>query len=190
MAKIVLGTTMSLDGFICDREGQIGRLYADLFAEGAGPARDNPILKDALRDTGAVVMGRRAYDMTPDPDAYADNYEFQVPLFILTHQPPTKHPRENENLTITFVTDGIESAISQAAAAAGNRDVVIIGGANTGQQALRSGLVDELQIDVMPVLFGGGLRMFDNVDMEAVRLEKVKVVEFGMRTHLRFRVIK
>lgn len=87
-----------------------------------------------------------------DPDSYADTYEFQVPIFVLTRTKPEKPPKENENLTFTFVAEGIEAAISQAKEAAGGKDVAIIGGASTAQQALRSGLVDELQIDIMPVL--------------------------------------
>jgi dihydrofolate reductase len=87
--------------------------------------------------------------------------------------------------------DGIESAIAQAKAAAGDKDVTIIGAASTAQQCLKAGLADELHIDIMPVLLCGGLRLFEEMDMESIRLERLKVVELpGGRTHLRFRFLK
>jgi len=126
MAKVVLGVTMSLDGFINDRSGSVGALYPDLAA-----LRDTEPLRESMLNTGAVVMGRNSFTMADDPDTIAYNYEYQVPIFVLTHQTPRKKPRENDRLTFTFVTDGIESAISQAKAAAGDKDVTIIGAANT-----------------------------------------------------------
>ena len=83
-------------------------------------------MQEALRSTGAVVMGKNAFLMAEDPDSYADTYEFQVPIFVLTGTKPEKTPKENKNLTFTFVTEGIEAAISQAQAAAGGKDVTII----------------------------------------------------------------
>jgi dihydrofolate reductase len=110
---------------------------------------------------------------------------------VLTHKPPKKHPKETEELTFTFVTDGIVRAIEQAKAAADGKDVTVIGGASVARQCLKAGLVDELQIDIMPVLLGGGLRLFEGSDMESLRLERLKAMELPAgRTHLRFRVIK
>lgn len=129
--------------------------------------------------------------MAEDPDSYAGNYEFQVPIFVLTHEPPKKHPKETEDLIFTFVTDGIESAIEQAKAAAGNKNVIIVGGASVAQQCLRAGLVDELHIDVMPVLLCDGLRLFEDVNMEQIALERLAVMELpGGRTHFKFRLMK
>ena len=133
-------------------------------------------------------MGRRSFEMG-DPDTYADNYEFQVPIFVLTHHPPETAPTENERLTFTFVTDGVESAAEQAKAAAREKAVQVIGGASVVQQLLRAGLVDELHVDVMPVLLGGGLRLFENLDPQRVKLEKKAVQEIGPRTSLEFRVV-
>jgi dihydrofolate reductase len=98
-------------------------------------------------------------------------------------------PKQDEHLTFTFVTDGIESAVAKAIAAAGDKAVQVVGGVDVTQQLLRAGLVDELRIDVMPVLLGAGLRFFDD-GLEGVELEKIGVQEVGARTSLTFRVKK
>src|SRR5437660_12320204 len=96
--------TISLDGFVADQNGNAGRLYPDLAA-----LRHTAYMKDAIEQTGAVLMGRRTFEMG-DPDSYVGNYEFQVPIFVLTHHPPSVSPKQDERLTFTFVTDGVESA--------------------------------------------------------------------------------
>jgi len=136
-----------------------------------------------IQATGAVVMGRRTFAMAEDPDWFVGNYEFQVPIFVLTHQPPPVMPKQDEHLTFTFVTDGVASAIAKAKAAAGPRVVQVLG-ASVVQQVLRAGLADELHVDVAPVLLGAGLRLFDDPDLE-VALEKVGVQEVGAITSLR-----
>ena len=186
MGKVVLGMTISLDGFVNDRNGSVDALYPDL-----ADWRETDSGKESIQNTGAVVMGRNSYAMSEDPDWFAGNYEYQVPIFVLTHEPPKKHPEETKALTFTFVTDGIESAIRQAREAAGDKDVNIIGAASTAQQCLKAGLADELHVDIMPVLLGGGLRPFEGVDQGQVQLERLKVMELpGGRTHLKFRIIK
>lgn len=186
MGKVVLGMTISLDGFVNDRNGSVQALYPDLT-----DWRETELGKESIQNTGAVVMGRNSYAMSEDPDWFAGNYEYQVPIFVLTHEPPGKHPKETKDLTFTFVTDGIESAIRQAKAAAGDKDVNIIGAASTAQQCLKAGLADELHVDIMPVLLGGGLRPFENLGTSLPSLERIQVMELpGGRTHLRFRVIK
>jgi len=176
---------MSLDGFINDRSGSVGALYADL-----DTLRNTEPMRESIQNTGAVVMGWNAYAMAEDPDSYAGNYEFQVPIFVLTHEAPKRHPKETDTLTFTFVAGGIESAIWQAKAAAGDKDVVVIGGASTAQQCLKAGLVNELHIDVMPVLLGSGLRLFEDLSTEQFQLERLTAMELPMgRTHLAFRVI-
>lgn len=186
MAKVILGTTMSVDGFINDRDGSVAALYPDLetwrYTE---PGRVS------IQNTGAVVMGRNSFAMAENPDSLADNYEYQVPIFVLTHQPPEKHPKENDSLTFTFVTDGIESAIRQAKATAGDKDVTVIGATNTAQQCLIAGLADELHIDIMPVLLGAGLRFFNETGTIQIQLERLRVVEFpGGRTHIKYNIVK
>lgn len=185
MAKIILGMTISLDGFINDRNGSASALYPDL-----KELRNTELLQEAIADTGAVVMGRKSYAMG-DPDQYADNYEFQVPIFVVTHNPPVKKPKETKKLTFTFVTDSVESAVAQAKAAARDKNVTIIGGASIFKPCLRTKLVDELHIDIMPILLGEGQRLFEDIGTQVTQLEKIKVVEsIGGRTHLRFRVVK
>ena len=132
-------------------------------------------------------MGRRTFEMA-DPDAYVGNYEFQVPIFVLTHTPPHVPPKQDEHLTFTFVTEGVESAAAQAKTAAGEKAVTVVGGPDVIRQLLQAGLVDELRVDVMPVLLGSGLRLLDNDALEDVRLEKIGVQEIGARTSFRFRV--
>lgn len=186
MGKIVLGMTMSLDGFINDRNGSVAALYPDLDAW-----RETNSGKESIENTGAVVMGRNSFDMAEDPDWFAGNYEYQVPIFVLTHHPPSRMPKQTEDLTFTFITDGIQSAIQQAKAAAGDKEVNIIGAANTAQQFLNAGFADELHVDIMPVFLGGGRRPFEEIDAESIQLERIKVMELPAgRTHLRFRIVK
>jgi dihydrofolate reductase len=183
MGQVIVGMTMSLDGFVNDRNGDVGALFPNL-----AELRKTAILQEFIRKTGAVVMGRRAYDMAGGDFT---GYEFQVPIFVLTHHLPAQAARgENDQLSFTFVTDGIESAVRQARAAAGDRDVTVIGGPNVAQQLIQAGLVDELQIGIMPVLLGDGLRFFQQINPRNIQLEKLDVVESGARTDLHFRVVK
>ena len=180
MGKVILGTTMSLDGFMSDRDGSLERLYPDL-----EQLRTTDLLQESMRSTGAVVMGRHAYDMAKGDFT---GYEYQVPIFVLTHRPPDEPTKgANDRLTFTFVTDGIEAAIQQAKMAAGDKDVTIVGGASIAQQVLNARLFDEIQIGIVPVLLGGGLRFFDNETIETMELEQVDVLESPSRIDLRFR---
>ncbi len=135
-------------------------------------------------------MGRRTFDMAGDPNSCADDYEFPVAIFVVTHHPPAVMPKQHDRLTVTFVTDGVESAVAQARAAAGDRAVTVVGGASLIRDLQLAGLVDELDVDVIPVFLGDGLRWFDSPSLEGVRLEKIRVREIGVRTNLRFRVVK
>jgi dihydrofolate reductase len=185
MGKVVIGMTMSLDGFVNDQDGSVASLYRDL-----AELRNTELLQEPIKNTGAVVMGRRTYDMADDPDAYVGNYEFQVPIFVLTTQVPKKLPQQSDQLTFTFVTSGIERAIAQAQAAAGDKDVTVVGGPSVIQQCMRLKLADELQVDIMPVLLGNGLRLFEHISDQPINLEKIKVLETPIRTSLHFRIIK
>ena len=183
MGKVILGMTMSLDGFINDRNGDVGPLFPDFSELGK-----SEVLREAQRETGAVVMGRHAYEMGQGD--YTD-YEFQVPIFVLTHDVPDKAAKgENDKLTFTFVTDGIERAIEKAKAVADGKNVMVIGGASVAQQCIRTGLLDEIQVDIMPVLLGQGLRLFEHLGADQINLEKIKVIESRIRTYLGFRVVK
>jgi dihydrofolate reductase len=183
MGQVQAGMVMSLDGFVQDGDGKTTLLYPafdDLMA--------SELMKEIIATTGAVAMGRNSYSIGGDYSAY----EFQVPLFILTHTVPTTVAKgASDKLSFTFVTDGVESLIRQAKAAAGDKNVVVVGGANVIQQCLKAGLVDVLQIDLMPVLLGDGLRLFEHLETEQIRLEKIKVVEIpGGGLDISYRVLK
>ena len=183
MGKVIIGATMSLDWFMNDRNGDLSRLYPDLEA-----LRRTEMLQEEIRTTGAVVMGRRAYDMG---EGDLTDYEYQVPIFVLTHAVPAKGAKgENDKLTLTFVTSGIEKAIDLAKVAAGDKHVMVVGGANTAQQCLRAGLVDEIHMGIVPVLLGEGLRFFEPGGDEQMKLERTRVFESPTRTDLWFRVVK
>ena len=107
MGKVILGFTMSLDGFINDRNSSVEPLYPDLL-----DWQESEFGKESIQNTGAVVMGRKTFAMG-EPDAYADHYEYQVPIFVVTKTAPTKAPKESERLSFTFVTDGVSSAIKK-----------------------------------------------------------------------------
>jgi dihydrofolate reductase len=183
MGNVIIGATLSLDGFMNDRHGDVSRLYPDLQA-----LRSTAMLQEEIRTTGAVVMGRHAYDMA---EGDLTDYEYQVPIFVLTHHIPEQSPKgQNDQLTVTFVTDGIQSAIEKAQAAAGDKQVTVVGGAQTAQQCLRAGLVDEIHIGIVPVLFGEGLRFFESGANEQLELERTRVFASPTRTDLWFRVVK
>ena len=183
MGKVIVGTTMSLDGFMSDRDGSLERLYPNL-----EELRKTEMLQESMKSTGAVVMGRHAYDMAQGDFT---GYEYQVPIFVLTHHPPEQITKgQNDRLTITFVTDGLESAMEQAKAAAGKKDVTVIGGANTAQQLMNAGLFDELHIGIVPIVLGEGLRFFDNVSIGDMQLEKLEILESPSRIDIKYRVVK
>jgi dihydrofolate reductase len=188
MGKVVAGMMVSLDGFVNDRNGEVSRLYPDMAALGA-----SEVLQKSIRTTGAVVMGRATYDMGQGDYS---GYEFQMPIFVLTHHSPEKPAKgENEKLTFHFVSEGVESAVAQAKRAAGNKNVTVVGGPKVIRQLLRAALVDELQIDIAPVLLGGGTRLFDDQEPEAttlapIVLEQIAISTYLGITHLAFRVIK
>jgi len=176
--------TISLDGFAEDRNGSVGTLYPDIDA-----LHDTEVLRESQWKTGAVAMAWKEFAMADDPDWYAGNYEYQVPIFVFGGQAPKKRPKETDTLTFTF-TDDIRSAIQEAKVAAGEQDVTIIGSASTTQQCLKESLADELQIDIIPIFLNGGFRPFEDIGA-TTKLERIKTVELPAgRTHLRFRVIK
>jgi dihydrofolate reductase len=176
MATVNAGMTTSLDGSSPNRSSNSDRMYTDL-----DDLRGTAYMNAVIEETGAVLMGRGSFEMA-NPDSFVGNYEFQVPIFVLTHHPPAVPPKLDERLTFTFVSEGVDSAIEQAKAAAGNKAVQVVRGAGLIQQVLRANLVDELGVDVMPVVLGDGIRLLDNLDPERVQLEKTGVQEVGPRT--------
>src|SRR5215207_8247931 len=178
--------TMSLDGFVADADGNVDRLYADL-----ADLQGTPYMTATIAETGAVLMGRKTFEMG-DPDSYVGAYEFQVPIFVLTHHPPQIPPKQDDRLTFTFVRDGIASAVAQAKAAAGDKAVQVVGGVSVIQQLLQleARLVDELHIDVIPLFLGDGLRLFEHAALDRIDLETIGVETVGQRTGLRFRIVR
>jgi len=196
VSKIVLDMSMSLDGFIAgpgdDAQHGLGRdglrLHDWLAAGGGGdpiayrPEGPSAQVFDEMLATGAVLTGRRTFDFA---GGWSGDHHDGVPIFVPTHHPPSDGPQGAAS--ITYVTDGIESAVRQAKAAAGDRDVMMHG-ADTAQRCLRAGLLDELEIHLIPVLLGDGRRLFDNLGSDHIELTLVRSIEAPGVTHLRFRV--
>jgi dihydrofolate reductase len=214
MGKVYVEISMSLDGFVAGPnqtlEQPLGaggeRLHEWVVAlkswrerhglSGGETGPDSELIEESLRNTGATVMGRRmfsggqgAWEDDPNADGWwGDDPPFRHPVFILTHQPREPVAKQG-GTTFTFVTDGIESALEQARAAAGDKDVVIAGGANTIQQFVNAGLINELQIHIAPVLLGDGVRLFDQAPAD-VSLETTRVLGSPRVTHLKYRILK
>jgi dihydrofolate reductase len=162
--------------------------------EGGDTGPDEGLFNANLERIGAVIMGRRMFSggsgpWESDPKAdgwWGDDPPFHVPVFILTHH--EREPVEKEGgTTFNFVTDGIESALEQARAAAGDKDVQIAGGAEVDQQYLRAGLVDDVTVHIAPVLLGGGVSLFGDLDTD-LRLRLTNVVEAPLAAHLQYDV--
>ena len=186
MGKVILGLTISLDGFAEDINGSINILYADL-----NSLKETEYMSESILTTGAVVMSKKEFEAAKDPDLYADHYEYQVPIFVFTDKIPEKHPKETDKISFTFVTSGVENAIIQAKAAAGDKDVTIIGSAITTQLCLRTNLADELQIDIISLFLKTGFRPFEMIENLDIKLERILLVELPAgRTHIRFKFIK
>jgi dihydrofolate reductase len=141
------------------------------------------LLAESIATTGAMVAGRRMFDLA---GAWGGNPPF-APCFIVTHNVAQEWVKEGS--PFTFVTDGIESAVAQAKAAAGDKNVAIAT-ATTTQQCIKAGLLDEIHIDLVPVLLGDGVRLFEHLGSSAIELEQIRVVEAAGVTHLGFRVVK
>lgn len=151
MGKVILDMSMSLDGFIAGANGEDSGLNNWYFAPSTGEADPNQVvIQELIVSLGAIVMGNRTYGMEQAHEAEGGDDPYNATRIVLTHRLPENRP-VGETSPI-FVTDGIESALKQALAAAGERDVAIGGGANVAQQFLKAGLVDEIQLHLIPVL--------------------------------------
>jgi dihydrofolate reductase len=187
MTKVFLNLTMSLDGYVAGNNiteavpmGEHGdRLHDWLFD--SKTERDNEIIKETFTKSGAVIVGGHTYTLAIK-DAWGGKSPFDAPAFVVIEKQP-----EFAADGFTFVTDGIESALSQARKAAGDKDVWIMGGANIAQQYIKAGLLDELQITIAPMLLGEGLRLFEHTG--AATLKHVGVVQTPAATHITYQVI-
>ena len=192
MPASVLYMSMSLDGYIAGPNDEPGNPGGDGFMRlhqwygnftppsGPGPSGSSGDFLDEINATGAVLAGRRTVEQV---NHYGGDHH-GVPIFVPSHRPPG--PSVADYPMVTYVTDGIESAMAQAKAAAWDRNV-LVHGAYTAQRALEAGVLDEVQIHQIPVLFGGGRRLFE-VLPSRVELEIVRVIDTPQATHIRYRV--
>src|SRR5439155_8876742 len=156
------------------------------YAEGtrgkAAPV-DQEYLGGAFAGAGAWIVGRTMYDVV---DGWGEDPGFGVPVFVVTHRP--RETVVKGDTSFEFVTDGIADALERARAAAGGKNVIVMGGADLLRQYLAAGLVDEFTLTIAPVLLGAGKRLFDGISRTDIRFERTAVVESPFATHLRFRV--
>jgi dihydrofolate reductase len=167
--------TMSLDGFIAGRDDSMDWMagYATSLAD------------EVVRTTGAVLAGRRGYELARERGAKPYGGAWTGPQFVLTHHPPDSSP----DPAFTFLSGPIEAAVETALEAAGGKNLVLFG-ASIGRQCIDSGLVDELLVHLVPVLLGDGLRLFDRPGGEPVKLERVSLGASGQVTDLRFQLLR
>jgi dihydrofolate reductase len=194
MGRVVMGATMSLDGFIADPSGGVGPLFdwygnGEVEFTGADPDRVFRTTQASADYTRAewariraTVIGRRLFDLT-------NGWEGRPPVgeavFVVTHRPPAGW--DFPDAPFTFVTDGVPSAVAQARAFAGDRDVSVSAG-NVGGQALAAGLVDEVSVDLVPVVLGAGVRFFGGYAGSTLLLDNPEVVQGDRVTHLHYRL--
>ncbi|HEX6899727.1 MAG TPA: dihydrofolate reductase family protein [Thermoanaerobaculia bacterium] len=211
MSKLRFRITMSLDGFVAGPSQSVKdplgiggeRLHEWVVAlkswreahglEGGEVNESSRIVEEEQANLGATIMGRNMFGGHPGPwdDAkpwngwWGNNPPFHHPVFVLTHH--AREPLEMQGgTTFNFVTDGIEAALEQARQAAGGKDIMLGGGASAAQQYLKAGLVDEMEIHLVPTLLGGGERLFDGVGDDLHGLELVRTIAVPNVTHLRF----
>ena len=213
MSKVRVHISTSLDGYVAGpnqtQEEPLGeggeRLHDWLVRlktwrkgaglEGGASNVSDTVVAEANANVGAEIMGRGKFGPATrgpwgdDPwrGWWGEDPPFHKPVFVLTHY--EREPLVLSDTTFTFVTDGIESALQQARAAAGDKDVFIGGGADVVNQYLGAGLVDELELHVTPILLGGGARLFEGVGPD-VKLEALRTIEAPGVTHLKYRVVK
>ncbi len=192
MSKVVFDITMSLDGFITaanqTAEQPMGddgeRLHEWAFD---GDARDQQVMAAGLEQLGAVICGRRTYDHSvPWWGADGPSGDLRAPVFVLTHRGPGEPP---DGGVYSFVAD-VEQAVEQASAAAADKTVAVMGGAQAGRACIQAGLVDELSIHLVPVILGGGTPMFDGMPDGHLPLEPIETTQTDKATHLRYRVVR
>jgi dihydrofolate reductase len=193
MGKVTSEISMSLDGFITDPNAGVGSPL-----EGNDPGRlhdwqfdaktetDAAIVDEIYESTGAVLIGKRMFDVGFEP--WGDPPPFGMPVFVVTHEERELLPMQG-GTTYTFVTDGIEAALELARAAAADKNVGIWGGANIIRQYLKAGLLDEMQIHLIPVLLGEGIRLFEGLGSDCPELRRTGLIETPRAMHLRFDVV-
>jgi dihydrofolate reductase len=195
MGAIVADITVSLDGFVTGPEPDLahglGRGGEPLhhWAFAADDEVDAAVLTESTAPTGAVVMGRRTFNFVDGPngwseaEGYVPGKPFRPPVFVVTHSVP---PSRRLTTQFTFVTDGLVAAIDAARAAAGDKNVAVMGGADVVRQAVRQRLVGRLRLHIAPVLLGSGTRLFDGGPPQELTQERVQASTHA--THVTYRV--
>src|SRR5581483_4105427 len=186
MGKVMFGLSVSLDGFIADKNDGVSEVFAWM---GSAMEQFHKIAGDALNENGAVIMGHRSFDMIDSENGWVfpDGTAPDWPVIVLQSKP--RAAVKKGKTQFYFVTDGIESAIASAQEIAGEKNVALHG-ASSVQQALRAGLLDEFHMAVAHVLLGEGVRLFDHIGSEPIHLEHIRTLETPGATHLSFRVVK
>jgi dihydrofolate reductase len=197
MSKVYAEQSMSLDGFTSGPNVRVGngmgddgdRLHDWIFDPKTNTMTKagKKFMDEKSTSNGAVIIGKRMFDVGFEP--WGDPPPFGMPVFIVTHEKREPLPMKG-GTTYFFVTDGIETALEQAHAAAGDKDILIQGGANIIRQYLEAGLLDEMQIQLIPILFGDGTRLFEDLDPEGIELRKVSSIDSPGVTHFTFEVVK
>ncbi|HMG42928.1 MAG TPA: dihydrofolate reductase family protein [Acidimicrobiales bacterium] len=200
MGRVIVDLSVSLDGFVAGPDDgaafPLGRGGEGLFTwMSAGPESNrvdrwlNPpdaskvIVDEWMAGAGAMLSGRRTFDIA---NGWKDGHPIDAPIFVVTHEAPTEGEWSPQ---VSFVTDGLDHALELAQEAAGD-DVVSVAGTSLPQQLLRAGKLDEIQVSVAPLLLGSGVRLFDHLGADPIRLEQTRAVESDGVTHLRYRVLR
>jgi dihydrofolate reductase len=191
MGKVYCQISMSLDGFITGPNVRVGngmgddgdRLHDWMFD--LKTDADAKIRDEMYATTGAVVLGKGMFDVGFEPRG--DPPPFRMPVFVVTHEARAPLPMQG-GTTYTFVTEGIKAALGLARAAAGDKNVGIWGGANLIGQYLKAGLLDEMRIDFIPILFGDGIPLFEGLDRKGIKLQKMSAIDTPAATHIRYQV--
>ncbi len=197
MSKVYAEQSMSLDGFTTGPNVRVGngmgddgdRLHDWIFDPKTNTMTKagEKFMAEKSTANGAVIIGKTMFDVGFEP--WGDPPPFGMPVFVVTHEKREPLPMKG-GTTYIFVTDGIAAALEQARVAAGDKDVLIQGGANIIRQYLEAGLLDELQIQLIPILLGDGTRLFEGLDPEGIELRKTSAIETPGVTHFRFEVVK
>lgn len=186
MGKVMFGLSISLDGFIADKDGDISQVFAWF---GSAMENFNEVAGDALNETGVVIMGHRSFDEIYSENGWVfpDGTAPDWPVIVLQSQ--ARASVKKGKTQFHFVTDGIGNAVAQAREIAGEKNVALHGGSAV-QQALKAGLLDEFHMAVAHVLLGEGVRLFDHIGSTPIQLEHLRTLETPGATHLSFRVVK
>ena len=199
MGKVVAGITMSMDGFVAGPNDRLGaglgdggeRLHYWVFGGpwrygeegGSATGADKSYIEETFASGGAFLVGRRMHDVV---NGWGDDPGFGVPVFVITHRP--EETAVKGDTTFEFVTDGIDAALDRARAAAGDKNVIVMGGADLLRQYLAAGVLDEFTLTIAPVLLGAGKRLFDGIERTDLGFERTTVIESPYATHLRYEV--